>query len=86
MVSTSAFFNNAVFDIEGKLAGALLRSAPAYTVRKAADVLNLFCLNPFALFGYGSRTVVGPFMNAYHVFYFMCILHRVLSIAELTIL
>ena len=59
-------FNDAVFDIERQLAGALLRSAPAHAVRKTADILDFFCRNPLALFGDGSRSVVGTLGNTAH--------------------
>ena len=35
------FFNDAVFDIQGQLAGALLRRAPADTVREAGTMTEL---------------------------------------------
>ena len=60
------FFDNAVFDVKGKFARALLGSAPAYAVSETADVLNFFCLNPFAFLGNGGGTVVGTFFDTAH--------------------
>ena len=45
------FLDDAVLDVQGQLAGALLRRAPADAVGKAADVLDFLRLHPLALFG-----------------------------------
>ena len=40
------FLDDAVFDVQGQLAGALLRRAPADAVRQAGDVFDLLWLEP----------------------------------------
>ncbi len=67
--------DDAVLDVEGQLAGALLRRAPADAVRQAGDVLDFLGLHPFALFGDGRGTVVGSLRHADHFFNFAGILH-----------
>ena len=52
--------DDAVLDVEGQLAGALLRRAPADAVGQAGDVLDFLGLHPPALLGDGRRAVVGP--------------------------
>ena len=70
-----SFFDDAFLDIQGQLAGTLLRCAPAHTVGETADVLNLLCLDPLALFGNGSRTVVSTLTNGAHMLYFCAVNH-----------
>ena len=65
-----SLFDNAVFDIERELAGALLRCAPAHTVSIAGNIGDLLSLNPFALFGKGCGTMVGTFGYTAHGIYF----------------
>ena len=64
------FLNDAALYVEGKLAGSLLRRAPAHTVGEAAYVFNLLSLDPFALFGYGGRIMLCALCNAIHLFHF----------------
>ena len=64
------FFNHAVFDVERQFASALLGSAPTNTVRKTADVGNLFGFDPFTFFGNRGRFVLSAFANAAHILYF----------------
>ena len=71
-----SFFNNAVFNIKRKLAGALLGSAPAHTVSETADVLDFLGLNPLALFGDGSGAVVGSLGYTAHFLYFAGIINH----------
>ncbi len=63
--------DDAVLDVQGQLAGTLLRCAPAHTVRVAADVLNFIGLDPLALFGDGCGTVVCTLGNGAHVLHFL---------------
>jgi hypothetical protein len=63
--------DNAVLNVEGKLACALLRCAPTNTVSETGDVTDLLCLNPKSLLGNGSGTVVRTLGNYAHVLYFM---------------
>ena len=71
------FLDDAVFDVEGQLAGSLLRGAPAHTVRQARDVFDLFGTYPFPLFGNRGRRVVGTLLHAAHLLHFMCVDHNV---------
>ena len=66
-----SFFDDTVLDVERQLASTLLGSAPANAMCQAADVLNLFCLYPLALFRNGSRTMVGAFGHTTHVLNFV---------------
>ena len=68
-------FNNAVFDVERQLARALLGGAPAHTVGQTGDILDLLGLDPLALLGDGSRTVVRALGNGAHVLHFGRINH-----------
>ena len=43
------FFNHAVFDIQGQLASALPRRAPAHTVGQAGNIPDFFRLYPLPL-------------------------------------
>ena len=71
-----SLLDDTVLDVEGELAAALLRSAPADTVGKTGDVLDFFCMHPFALLGDGSIGVVGAFSNAAHLLHFFCVNHN----------
>ena len=64
------FFDDAVFDVQGQLAGALLRSTPAYTVSQAADVFDFLGLYPFAFFRNRCRTVICAFRDGTHILNF----------------
>ena len=70
-----SFLNDALLDVQGQLAGTLLGSAPADTMGKAADVLDLLGLNPLALFGNGSGAVVGALSHGAHILYFCTVNH-----------
>ena len=70
-----SFFNNAVLDVQRELTCALLRRTPTDTVREAADVGNLFCFNPIALFGNGSRIMHRALADEAHIVHLMCIFH-----------
>ena len=65
-----ALLDNALLDVERKLACALLRGAPADTVREAGDVLDLLCLDPLALLRDGRRAVVCALGDRAHVLHF----------------
>ena len=65
-----SLLDDTVLHVQAQLAGTLLRCTPTNTMGVTRNVLNLFCLNPFALLGNGCRTMVGAFANATHVFYF----------------
>ncbi|MPN00731.1 hypothetical protein SDC9_147927 [bioreactor metagenome] len=55
------FFDDALFHVEREFAGALLRCAPADAMRQAADIGDLLCLNPLALFGNRSGIMLCAF-------------------------
>ena len=76
------FFDHAVFHVERKLAGALLRRAPAYAMGKAANIGDLFCLDPLALLRNGRRVMLCAFCDAEHLFNFARILHLMRSSFE----
>ena len=67
--------DDAVLDVQGQLAGALLGRAPADAVGEAGDVLDLLGLDPAAFLGDGRRAVIRPFRHARHVFDFCRIDH-----------
>ena len=62
--------DDAVLHVQGQLAGALLGGAPAHTVGQTGDVLDLLGLDPFALFGDGSGTMVRALGNGAHILHF----------------
>ena len=64
------FFDDAVLDVEGELAGALLGCAPAHAVGETGNVLDLLGLDPFALFRDGGGAVVCALGHRTHVLYF----------------
>ena len=70
-----SFLDDAVLDVERELTCALLGSTPAHTVGETGDVLYLISLDPFALFGDGSRTVVRTLFDNTHILYFLSIIH-----------
>ncbi len=70
--------DDAVLDVQGQLAGALLGSAPADTVGEAADVLDLLGLDPLTLLGDGGGAVICALGNGAHVLYFGGINHEIL--------
>ena len=72
-------FNHTVFNIQRQLARTLLRRAPAHTVSKAGDIFDFLCLDPFALFGDGSRAVICALGNGAHMLNFRSIDHKNLS-------
>ncbi len=61
------FLNDAVFHIQGQLAGALLGCAPADAMGKAGDIADLLGLHPLALFGNGSRAVISALGYGAHM-------------------
>ena len=71
-----SLFDDAVLDVQRQLAGALLRCTPAHTVGVAADVLDLIGLDPCALFGDGSRTMLRTFGDRAHILYLLRIGHN----------
>ena len=70
------FLNNAVFDVQRKLAGALLGCTPAHTVGVSADILDLISLGPLALLGNGSRAMVRALGNRAHIGYLLRTRHN----------
>ena len=66
-----SFLDDAVLDIQGQLAGTLLRCAPAYTMGEAADVLHVLGLDPLALLRNRSGAVVHFLCHTCHVFHFL---------------
>jgi hypothetical protein len=70
-----SFFDDAFLNVQGQLAAALLRSAPADTVGETADIGDLLCLHPLAFFGNGSGAMVCALTNGAHVLYFCTINH-----------
>ena len=54
-----SFLDNALFDIQGQFAGALLGCTPAHAVRKAADIFDLFRMNPLSFFGNSGIFMTG---------------------------
>ncbi|MPN53321.1 hypothetical protein SDC9_200985 [bioreactor metagenome] len=68
-------FNDTVLDVEGQLAGTLLRRTPANTMSQARNVFDFISLYPFALFGDGGRTMMHTLGHGAHAFYFMRIGH-----------
>jgi len=71
-------FNDAVLDVERQLAGTLLRSAPAHTVRETGDVLDFLGLNPFTLFRDRRRSVIRALRDRAHMLYFCSVNHKIL--------
>ena len=69
------FLNDAVFHVEGELAGALLRRTPADTVRKAGNVADLLRLDPLAFLRNGRRAMVCTLCNRAHMLYFSRVNH-----------
>ena len=65
------FLDDAVFDVERQLAGTLLRSSPANSVRQAADVLDVLGFYPFAFFRNRGSTVMYFLCYACHIFHFL---------------
>ena len=70
-----SLLDDAVFDVQGQLAGTLLRGAPAHAVGQAADVGDLLGLDPLALLGNGRGAVVGALGDRTHVLYFAGVDH-----------
>ena len=58
------FLDDALLDVQGQLAGALLGRAPAHAVGEAGDVLDLLGLHPPPFLGDGRGTVVGSLGHA----------------------
>ena len=71
------FFNDAVFDIQRQFAGALLGSAPAHAVGQAGNIRDFPGLRPVAFLRDRSRTMVAAFLDATHLFDFVCKLHGI---------
>jgi hypothetical protein len=69
------FFDDTILNIKGKLAGTLLRCAPAYTVSKSGNIFNLISVYPLALFRDGSRFMLCALIDRTHFFNFCCVLH-----------
>ena len=76
------FLDDAVLHVQGQLAGALLRRAPAHAVGEAGDVLDLLGLHPAAFFGNGRRTVIRSLRHTRHVFDFGGVDHCESSLVE----
>ena len=76
------FFDHAVFDVQRQLAGALLRCAPANTMSEAGNILDFLCLNPLALLGNGSRTMICALCYRTHMLYFSRINHKSLPFRQ----
>ena len=70
-----SLFDDTVLDIQGKLAGTLLRSTPADTVGQAGDVLDLFCVHPLPFLRDRGVGVIGAFSNAAHLLHFFSVNH-----------
>ena len=70
-----SLLNDTLLNVQGQLAGALLGSAPADTVGKAADVLDLLSLDPLSLFGNGRGAMVGALSHGAHILYFCTVNH-----------
>ena len=70
-----SFLDDAVFHVEGELAGALLRRTPADTVRKAGNVADLLRLDPLAFLRNGRRAMVCTLCNRAHMLYFSRVNH-----------
>ena len=60
------FLDDAVFDVQGQLAGALLGGAPADAVGQAGDVFNFVGFYPFAFFGDRGGAVLGALRDDAH--------------------
>ena len=60
-------FDDAVFNVQGQFAGALLRSAPAHTVSQTGNILDFIGFHPFAFFRDRSRAMLGAFCNDTHI-------------------
>jgi hypothetical protein len=70
-----SFFDDAFLNVQGQLAAALLRSAPADTVGETADIGDLLCLHPLAFFRNGSGAMVCALTDGAHVLYFCTVNH-----------
>ena len=73
------FLDDTVLNVEGELARALLRCTPAHTVGVCGNVGDLFCLNPLALFGNGSRTVITTLVYYAHMLNFKTLCVRIIT-------
>ena len=62
-----SFLDDAVLDVQGQLAGTLLRCAPAHTMCVTGNVLNLFCLHPLCFLRDRSGTVMHSLCDRAHV-------------------
>ena len=80
-----SFFNDAFLHVQGQLAAALLRSAPADTVGETADIGDLLGLNPLALFGNGSGAMVSALTDGAHMLYFCTINHGKIPFFQKTV-
>ena len=67
--------NDAVLDIQRQLAGALLGGAPAHAVGKTGNIGDFLGLDPLALLGDGSRTVISALGDGTHMLYLSGIDH-----------
>ena len=65
------FLDDAVLDVERELASALLRCAPANTMREAADILDVLGFDPFAFLRDWSSAVMNFLRYTCHVFHFL---------------
>jgi hypothetical protein len=74
-----SFFDNTVLNVQGELASALLRCTPAHTVGVCGNVGDLLCLNPLALFGNGSRTVITTLVYYAHVLNLKALCVRIIT-------
>ena len=70
-----SLLNNPFLNIQGKFAGTLLRSTPAYAVRKTGNILHVFRFNPFCFFWNGCAAMIAVAGNCTHLFNFFRINH-----------
>ncbi len=70
-----SFLHDAVFNVEGQLAGALLGGAPADAVAEAGDVFDLIGLDPLPLLRDGRGAMLRAFCQGAHLLYFVGIIH-----------
>jgi hypothetical protein len=66
-----SLLDNAFLNVEGKLAGTLLRCTPAYAMRKTGNVFHSLCLYPLCFFRDGSTAVMYALCHGTHFFNFL---------------
>jgi hypothetical protein len=70
------FFYNPALYVQGQLAGSLLGSTPAHTMRQTVDLCNLTNLVPLSLLRDRRGTVITPLGNTVHLLYFRRVIHN----------